>query len=69
MCDGGCGRTFRPGQLRLACGSCDFDLCARCSRSGQVTLALTLALTLTLALALALTLTLTLARRAACSRS
>jgi len=35
VCDGGCGRTFRPGQLRLACHSCDFDLCARCSRSGQ----------------------------------
>jgi len=35
VCDGGCGRTFRPGQLRLACLGCDFDLCARCSRSGQ----------------------------------
>ena len=32
VCDGGCGRTFRPGQLRLACGGCDFDLCARCAR-------------------------------------
>lgn len=30
-CDGGCRRTISPGEPRMSCGDCDFDVCFGCA--------------------------------------